>query len=75
MGHGNEQASLDEIKVDGRMWRKSSISESGTCVEVNLGSQMVLVRDSKNPDGGVLCFSHPEWRAFLAGVRLGEFEV
>jgi hypothetical protein len=30
--------------------------------------------DSKNPDGSVLIFSHTEWQAFVAGVKLGEFD-
>jgi hypothetical protein len=34
----------------------------------------VAVRDSKNPDGSRLIFSHDEWRAFVAGVRAGEFD-
>jgi hypothetical protein len=33
----------------------------------------VLVRDSKNPNGPVLRFSHEEWQAFLHGVLDGEF--
>jgi len=35
----------------------------------------VLVRHSKNPEGGVLRFTADEWRAFEAGVRAGEFSL
>jgi hypothetical protein len=45
------------------------------CVEVRIGVDEVHVRDSKDRYGPVLCFTHSEWRAFLAGVRAGEFDV
>ncbi|MEU0877000.1 DUF397 domain-containing protein [Lentzea sp. NPDC005914] len=50
-----------------RTWRKSSYSggaEDGDCVEVSLAHD-ALVRDSKNPSGGVLTFSSAAWRNFL----------
>ena len=58
-----------------RVWRKSSASETGGCVEVALMEQSVVVRDSKDPSGPMLTFSLPEWVAFLAGVRNGEFDA
>ena len=33
------------------------------------------VRDSKDPGGPVLVFTAPEWTAFIAGAREGEFDV
>jgi hypothetical protein len=56
-------------------WRKASYSSNnGNCVEVarNLPG-VVVVRDSKDPDGPVLVFTRAEWRAFLSGARAGEF--
>jgi len=52
-------------------WRKSSYSNTGAnCVEVaRTRSGRVAVRDSKDPDGGVLTFSLDEWKAFLADVE------
>jgi uncharacterized protein DUF397 len=55
-------------------WRKSSHSGSNGCVEVAVGDDGIAVRDSKDPSGPVLLFTAPEWRAFLAGVRDGEFD-
>ncbi len=55
-------------------WRKSTFSSSnGECVEVADLDGGVAVRDSKDPDGPKLRFASAEWRAFLAGVRAGEF--
>jgi len=50
-------------------WRKSSHSDSGSCVEVadNLPGR-VLVRDSKDQAGPVLTFSPEAWSAFVATV-------
>ena len=37
-------------------------------------ARLILMRDSKNPDGPVLAFTEAEWRAFIAGVKDGEFD-
>jgi hypothetical protein len=64
----------------GPAWRKSSHSgnNGGQCVEVALhpdGASVRLVRDSKDPSGPLLTFTPDEWRAFIAGVRDGEFDL
>jgi Domain of unknown function (DUF397) len=58
------------------LWRKSSLSASGECVEVAwiAESQRWALRHSKSPTGPVLSFTQAEWDAFLGGVRLGEFD-
>jgi hypothetical protein len=57
-------------------WKKASFSGSGgSCVEVSPGpDDGVLVRDSKDPDGGYLTFTRKEWDAFIAGVKAREFD-
>ena len=55
-------------------WRRSShTGANGNCVEVAQLPAVVAVRDSKDPDGPRLTFSPGEWRAFVAGVKAGEF--
>jgi hypothetical protein len=56
------------MDVTDARWRKStrSTSNGGSCVEVadNL-SGVVLVRDSKDRDGGTLAFGPTGWQAFV----------
>jgi len=62
--------------VEVGLWRTSSQSgaNGGGCVEVaQLPAAVVAVRDSKDPDGPKPAFSPQEWRAFVAGVKAGEF--
>lgn len=55
-------------------WRKSTFSAIGECVEVSTGPGVVLVRDSKHPDGDVLRFTGPEFLAWIDGCKAGEFD-
>lgn len=61
--------------LDGAAWRTSSHSGSSDCVEVAALMAGMAVRDSKDPGGPVLRFTEAEWRAFVAGVRDGEFDL
>ncbi|GAB2697297.1 DUF397 domain-containing protein [Kitasatospora kifunensis] len=56
-------------------WRKSTYSQqSGACVEVADGLPGAMpVRDSKDPEGPVLVFPADRWRAFVGGVKAGDF--
>jgi len=70
--HGNQA----ERPGSDSYWVKSSLSFSnGNCVEVaSLPEGDVGVRNSRDSEGLVLRFTSDEWRAFLGGVRNGEFD-
>lgn len=69
---------MAEIDPTTARWFKSSLSGSGnesSCVEVaHLANGRTAVRDSKDPTGPTLIFTREEWRAFLGGARLGDFD-
>jgi hypothetical protein len=55
-------------------WRKSTYSgQDGNCVEIatNLPGT-IAIRDSKNPDGPALTFSHSAWAVFIRTMKAGE---
>jgi hypothetical protein len=56
------------------VWRKSTYSGSGNCVEVAFVDDVIAVRSSKNLSGPVIFFAEAEWQAFRAGVREGDFD-
>lgn len=58
----------------GIVWRKSSLSAGGECVEVGFDTELVALRHSHHPAGPVLTFTQGEWAAFVGGVQLGEFD-
>lgn len=65
---------MNDVSAD-LLWKKSTASTQGNCVEVANARASVFVRDSKNPQGGVLTFSALEWAAFLVDVCNGRFDL
>jgi hypothetical protein len=64
------------MDLTGAVWRKSSYSGSngGTCVEVaSVGTAVIAVRDSKDPEGPKLAFPAEQWRAFTHEIKAGAF--
>lgn len=43
--------------------------------EVVAGSSGVIVRNASSPDAGHSTFTAEEWRAFVRGVKAGEFDL
>jgi predicted secreted Zn-dependent protease len=56
-------------------WHRSSFSQSGDCVEWICSGTLVYMRNSNDPSKRVLEFTHPEWRAFIDGVKAGEADL
>jgi hypothetical protein len=65
------------VDLSGAEWRKSSRSSPScdNCVEVAFVDGAIAVRDSKNPQKGILIFTPDEWDAFVAGTKDGEFDL
>jgi hypothetical protein len=55
-------------------WRISSLCDSGACVGVYRHGEFIIVGNSSDPGASVSQFTKQEWGAFIAGVKLGEFD-
>ena len=55
-------------------WIRSGRCANSACVEVSATPDEVVVRNSTNPEGARVAFTHDEWIAFIGGVRDGDFD-
>jgi hypothetical protein len=55
-------------------WRISRTCDSGACVGVARRGEAVFIGNTSDPEGPVSEFTAEEWRQFLAGVKLGDFD-
>ena len=68
--------SIDFSENDRLPWRKAIRSiNNGACVEVAASSGMVVVRDSKDPDGLIMHYPVNSWLPFVAKARRGSFDT
>jgi hypothetical protein len=57
-------------------WRKSAYSISGgNCAEVASAADVIIVRDSQDPETLVLRYPAASWRSFLDAARTGRFDA
>ena len=71
---------IDNDALARAVWRKSSFSGSGdagagNCVEVaTLADGTIALRNSNQPDTGVVSFTRSEIAAWIKGCKAGEFD-
>lgn len=72
-------ARLGALLAEAEFFKSRRSDSSGSCVEVatNLATthDTILVRDTKNRQGGALAFPSAGWGAFIEGVQAGEFDL
>jgi hypothetical protein len=51
------------------VWHKSSFSANGDCIEVAIQDDSVLIRDTKNRNGGTISASSSAWQEFIQGIQ------
>ena len=56
-------------------FKTSSVCSTGCCVGVAIKDEAVYVTNTTTSDSPITRFTHEEWKAFVAGVKNGEFEV
>ncbi|PPK66543.1 DUF397 domain-containing protein [Actinokineospora auranticolor] len=64
---------MEKIDTSTLNWVKSSFSGSGQCCEAAHLNNGTAFRDSKNPNGGTVIFTHGNWKTFINGVKLDKF--
>jgi hypothetical protein len=62
---------LESSIPDGLEWRRSSTCNGGNCVEVSARPDVVMVRNSADPDGTILAVGREHWRAWILWLRDG----
>lgn len=64
--HSSASDSLD--------WYVSRTCDTGACVRVARSGDTIFIGNTNGADGVVNEFTVDEWRQFLAGAKLGDFD-
>lgn len=64
-----------ESAADDLDWYVSRTCDNGQCVKVARAGEFIVIGNTTKPDGLVSEFTVAEWRHFLAGVKLGDFDA
>ncbi len=55
-------------------WHVSRACDGGQCVGVARKGDIILIGNTSNPGAPASEFTMAEWRQFLAGIKLGDFD-
>jgi hypothetical protein len=56
-------------------WHKASFCQTGECVEIAAYNDVVLMRNSAQPESGYVYFTPEEFDSFLGAAKSGEFDL
>jgi uncharacterized protein DUF397 len=66
--------SNEQVGPSGSAWRTARACDGGACVQVAANGPVILIADSKAPDGPALSYSLTEFREFIIGAKNGDFD-
>lgn len=56
-------------------WHRSSLCQTGECVEISDHDNTVLMRNSARPESGYIFFTREEFGSFVKAVKAGQFDL
>jgi hypothetical protein len=56
-------------------WRRSSLCNTNSCVEIAFLDSYIAMRDTKQPAKPPLLFTKVEWKSFILGAKGNEFNM
>ncbi len=65
---------FEDREFKNRVVRQPTPQAQYQCVMVAMKEGVVAVRDSKDPTKNTIVFTNTEWKAFVDGVKDGEFD-
>ena len=63
-----------KLTADDLDWRVSRTCDNGACIKVACIGEVILIGNTGSPEGPFGEFTVEEWRNFVAGVKLGDFD-
>jgi hypothetical protein len=71
---GEKMASTTPTTLGQLSWRTALQCNGGECVRVVPSGDMIVIGDTKNPNGPFLEYSRAEWKTFAEGIKQGDFD-
>lgn len=65
---------MDGKSAEEPAWYTTERCDGGACVQIGTLGESILIRSTIDPDGHWVTLSRDEWRAFVAGVKGGDFD-
>jgi len=64
-----------DVSANGDLeWRVSRTCDAGACIKVARMGEGVVIGNTTKPEGPFNQFTADEWRHFLVGAKLGDFD-